>query len=127
MRFINEVQNGKNTAPLVDLFTPDAINHTAPDRAPHGIESMRSALQTFFDAFPDLSAEVELQIGEGDMVGTRKRFCGTHLGEFRGIPASGNRIDFAVMEFMEVRNGKITGHWGMVDTRALMAQIGGEA
>lgn len=125
LRFINEVQDARSTDPINELFSPELINHTAPSGTPHSLEAMTETLQSFFDAFPDLSVEVELQIAEGDLVSTRKRFRGTHLGDFRGMPASGNRVDFAVMEFMEVKNGKIVGHWGLVDGRAMLDQIEG--
>ena len=123
MRFINDVQNARDTNPILDLFAADMVNHTAPPETPHNLEMMSQTLQHFFAAFPDLSVEVELQIAEGDLVATRKRFCGTHTGEFRGIPPTGKRVDFAVMEFMEVIDRKITGHWGMVDSAKLMSQI----
>lgn len=126
LRFINEVQIGKDLGLVDELFSPSLVNHSAAGVQKEWREGMKAALRVFFHAFPDLDVEVDLQVAEGDMVSTRKIFRGTHRGEFRGVPPSGNKVEFVVVEFMRVRAGKIIEHWGMVDRPTLMDQIQAE-
>ena len=85
---------------------------------------MKDALENFFGAFPDLDVVVLEQIAEGDLVSTLKLFKGTHAGTFRGVPPTGRSVEFRVMEFMKIKDRKITDHWGMVDLTTLMRQLG---
>ena len=125
LRFINEVQIGKDLSVVDDLFSPELSNHTASGNQDPSIQGMKDTLRSFFLAFPDLDVEVVEQIGEEDLVSTLKIFKGTHRGTFRGIAPTGNPVEFRVMEFMKVSNNKITDHWGMVDMNTLMRQIEG--
>ena len=41
-----------------------------------------------------------------------------------GVPATGNRVEFEVMDISRFENGKGVEHWGISDAMGLMAQIG---
>ena len=76
-------------------------------------------------AFPDLRIRIDEQIGEQDKVMTRKTFEGTHRGEFLGVPGSGNRVAFEVIDILSVRDdGRITDHRVIVDKLGLLQQLG---
>jgi hypothetical protein len=63
-------------------------------------------------------------IADGDVVAVRGRVRGKHLGEFAGMPPSGNTVDFAIFVSYRIANGKIVDHWMLTDNMALMQQIG---
>ena len=48
---------------------------------------------------------------------------GTHLGEFRGIPASGRRITAEVFDIVRVAEEKIAERWTMFDRGGLLAEL----
>lgn len=123
LRFINEVQTGKNLDLVDELFSPDLTMHGANEENLDPRDYMKSALQKFFDAFPDLHVEVLNQVAEGDLVATHKMFRGTHLGDFMGVQPTGRVVEFDVMEFLILRGGTITDHWGMPRIPMLMKQI----
>ena len=50
-------------------------------------------------------------------------FRGTHNGEFAGVGPTGKKFESDVMDFMIVRDGKITYHRGMPRLPLLMRQI----
>src|SRR5579871_452688 len=81
-------------------------------------------MQAFTAAFPDSRIEVESSIAEGDRVVTRWTITGTHRGPFQGIPATGQPVRFAGIEFNRVVDGRIVEHWSMFDNLALLQQIG---
>ncbi len=75
-------------------------------------------------AFPDFRATVHELLQDGDKVVARVTFSGTHQGEFMGIPASGNHVEWSVIDIIEVRGDKAVAHWGVMDMAGAMAQMG---
>ena len=75
-------------------------------------------------AFPDGVVKVEDQVASGSKVWTRKSFSGTHAGPLRGVPATGRKVSYEVFDILEIRNGRIAGHWGLADRLSLWRQLG---
>jgi predicted ester cyclase len=77
-----------------------------------------------FTAFPDMRAEIHDQVAEGDKVVTRKTFYGTQQGEFMGIPPTGKKVAFDVIDIFRIADGRILEHWFAGDMLGLMQQLG---
>ena len=122
-RLVEEVQNGHNPDKLDELLAPTFVNHTTGGGAPATAEGAKQYHYMMFAAFPDLKVTIHSQAAEGDKVWTYKTFEATHQGEFMGIPASGKRISWDVIDIMIVSGGKITEHWAVADRSALMQQL----
>ena len=90
-------------------------------------QGVKAYLAAFRRAVPDLHAQVHDMLADGDKVVTRKIFHGTHTGEFMGLPPTGNAISVDVIDIVRVRDGKSVEHWNVLDTLALMRQMGGVA
>lgn len=41
-----------------------------------------------------------------------------------GVPASGNRVEWNVIDIIQFRDDKCVAHWGVMDMAAAMAQMG---
>ena len=76
-------------------------------------------------AFPDLVFEIIQLIHENDRVAVIWKARGTHLGDLRGIPATGKRLSFSGQTFYLIENGKAAGHWQIVDRLGFMEQLQG--
>lgn len=63
-------------------------------------------------------------IAEGDTVSTRVIWNATHEGEYLGIEATGNEVEFSVIEFHRLEDGKIAERWIQPDQLGLMQQLG---
>jgi predicted ester cyclase len=61
---------------------------------------------------------------DGDKVGAHVTFSGTHKGDFMGVPASGNRVEWSVIDLLQLRDDKCVAHWGVMDMAGAMAQMG---
>ena len=123
-RFVEEYQTGHDVAVAEELMADDFVDHSpfgplSPDR--NGVLALFGML---FAAFPDLRAEIHQQYADGDDVITRKTFHGTHQGDFMGIPPSGTKVSFDVIDIVRVQSGKMVEHWNVVDALALMTQLG---
>ena len=78
----------------------------------------------FSNAFPDAHITIESMIAEGDAVVAHWSLSGTHCGAFKGVPATGNSIQFKGIEWNRVSGGKLIEHIAQFDLAALLQQIG---
>jgi len=59
-----------------------------------GREGVRQFYQQIMKALPDLEIKVERRHITGDSIVLEVTICGTHLGPWRGLPATGRRVEF---------------------------------
>lgn len=81
-------------------------------------------MQAIRSAFPDFHLVIEDQIAEGDKVGTRVTFHGTHQGEFRGIAPTGKQIEYSGVAIDRIVGGKAVEMWHLANQLALLQQVG---
>lgn len=122
-RFVEEVQSQHNLAALDEVLSPDFVDFSGMTNPPTR-EGSRQFFAMMFAAFPDMRFTIRQQIAEGDKVMTHKTFEGTHQGPFMGIPATGNKVAFDVIDIFTVAGGKITEHWTVGDMLRMMQQLG---
>lgn len=123
-RFYDEVINGKNMATLDELVDDDIVEHQQMPGIPPGKEGVRAFFATFHGAFPDLQAEIQGIVSEGDEVWVYASITGTHEGELLGIPATGKKVSFSMFDRVRVRDGKAVEHWGVSDDLGMLTQLG---
>ncbi len=72
-RFFDEVVNDRNLDLLEELFAVDYIHHdpNLPPDMPRGLDTFRTVLTMFFDAFPDFRGKMEDLVGERDKAASR--------------------------------------------------------
>jgi len=76
-------------------------------------------------AFPDLVFDVMQIIAERDRVAVIWKASGTHLGDLRGLPATGKRLGFSGQTFYLIQDGKAAGHWQVIDRLGFIQQLQG--
>ncbi len=106
------------------LLSPDIISYLMGSSKLEGVDALFEYALMMRAAFPDGYHTFEDVIAEENQVVTRGIFCGTHQGEFMGIPPTGKQVKFSVVHIDRVINGKIVEHWGQGDTMALIQQLG---
>lgn len=80
-------------------------------------------LATYFEAFPDLSFEVEEMIADGDRVSVRWIAHGTHEGDLMDIPATGKSASVPGMSFLHFADGMIVEAHNSQDMLGLLQQL----
>jgi predicted ester cyclase len=63
-------------------------------------------------------------IEEGDKVVGRNTVTGTHLGEYMGVPPSGQTITYEEIFIFRFADGHVAETWGVVDVFSQMRQLG---
>jgi predicted ester cyclase len=109
-RFVEEALNRGN------LQVVDETRGEFAEGGKRRIEELRSA-------FPDLVTTIHPIIAEGDWVAHRMVHTGTHLGPFRGIAATGRRVEFTSIAMNRFHAGVVVENWGLHDISTVLAQI----
>jgi steroid delta-isomerase-like uncharacterized protein len=89
-----------------------------------GLEGGKQVHATTLVGMPDWQTMIDDLIAEADKVVARITMTGTHTGDFWGIPATGNRVEFTGIYIVRIANGKIVEHWGEEDGVSLLQQLG---
>ncbi len=116
--------NTDHEAAFLAVLVPDVVDHYSLPGLPPGREGWNMNRKILRTAFPDCRWDEEAIVAEGDLVVGRYVLRGTHLGEFLGIPASGNSITVSNIHIMRIADGKIVEHWGHGDDMGMMRQLG---
>ena len=103
----------------------DVIVHAPLGLWSEGLNVEKEVWKTVLSAFPDLHHQVQEVVTTGSTIAARVVVTGTHRGEFRGIPATGKRFEIDQAVFMHIREGKAFEIWEIVDSGALLQQLGG--
>ncbi|MGD8538806.1 MAG: ester cyclase, partial [Candidatus Aminicenantes bacterium] len=75
---------------------------------PISLDGIIEAFKMEFQGFPnDYNFKIHELIAKGDKVIGRFTVTGTHEGEYYGIPATGNKIEFGVIDIFHIKEGKI--------------------
>ena len=116
LRFFEEAWVNFNAAALDELVSLDYVEHAGvPGGRPSGREDLKRLIGMYRVAFPDLESTIEDILAEGDRVAYRWTARGTHLGEWAGIPPTGNHIWARGVTMYRIAGGKLAEGWSSVD------------
>ena len=82
--------------------------------------------RAFIKAFPDANWTIQGLYPVGDRVIAWSTVRGTHKGEFQGIPATGNKVEFNAFDMFRIQAGKIVEEREETDMLGLYQQLGME-
>ena len=124
-RMIEEIFNRGNMSLADEMLAPDFVDREQlPPGIPNDREGVKVLTTMLRGAFPDFKATIDDILAEGDKVVIRMTWSGTQKGEFMGIPATGKRVSFGVIDIMRIAGGKLVEHWGQMDSMGMMQQLG---
>jgi len=118
---------------LVRQLVDEVVNArdlSALDRIADGpiARAARQWIGPFRESFPDFTMRIVDLIAEGDLVVAHFKCSGTHLGAWRGRPATGRGFeDVEEIYVFRIANGKLVGTTAIVeDNLTRMKQLGFE-
>lgn len=74
-------------------------------------------------AFPDLVFSVHDHVASAERVALRWTAHGTHTGDLAGLTATGRQVSFAGQTFYQLADGRVAGHWQVIDRLGLLSQV----
>jgi predicted ester cyclase len=124
-RMVEEVFNQGHMSMVDELLAPNFVEREElPPGMPRDREGVKVLTTMLRSAFPDFKATLDDIVAEGDKVVIRQTWSGTQKGEFMGIPPTGKKVSFGVIDIMRFEGGKVVEHWGQMDSMGMMQQLG---
>jgi steroid delta-isomerase-like uncharacterized protein len=119
-------ENAHDLDGLMSTFGGTGFYEDAPWSERHeGLEGVRSYYQTLLAAAPDFHVEVKQRHVAEDCIVLEVQVTGTHLGPWRGLPATGRRIDFPLCGvFTFDSQDRLAGERIYYDRMTVLRQLG---
>lgn len=90
----------------------------------HGRQGAKRYYDIWWNAFK-LTVVGETQYwSDANALIAEARFTGKHVGQFCGVPATGNDLDLRIAVFVHFRDGLMAGERFYYDSRSLFSQLG---
>jgi steroid delta-isomerase-like uncharacterized protein len=113
--FFEEAWGKGNVAAVDEFMAADYVEHPRPSTLPPGTEGLKQLIASYRTAFPDLKAALDDIFAEGEMVAFRWSVGGTHLGDWLGIPPTGNHVTANGITLFRIVLGKVVESWTSID------------
>ncbi|MEJ6006287.1 ester cyclase [Paucibacter sp. AS339] len=105
-------------------FAPDYVVHLTDQDVQGGTSLVRSVVDLYRGAFPDLSVEVQFFLDSSDTVNWQRTMRATHTGSFKGFPGTGQPIIWREMVVSRFSGTLIAEEWVVTELaeRLLLAR-----
>jgi steroid delta-isomerase-like uncharacterized protein len=114
-RFFEEAWVKGNVSAVDEFMAADYVEHPRPSTLPPGAEGLKQLILAYRTAFPDLKLTLDDIFAEGEMVAFRWSVSGTHLGEWLGVPPTGNHVRATGITNFRIAGGKVEESWTSID------------
>jgi predicted ester cyclase len=122
-RFLREVMNRRDPAACSAICSPNLTWHGGTLGTTYDLGAFQAFLAGFFASFPDLHLAADDVIAEADRVVVRVTLQATHLGEFQGLAATGERVRVTGTNTYRIANGRVVEQWWQHDLLGVLRQI----
>jgi predicted ester cyclase len=120
-----EIFNARDFDHFNEVMAVDFVDHHPGLVDVTGLATYRMNLAAVMDML-EMHADPEEVVGSEERVFTRIRLSGRHVGDFLGVPATGNPIEWYTHELWRVADGRFVERWAVDDLLTLLGQMGVE-
>ena len=113
-RYFEEGWVKRNLAAADDSMVPNYVEHQIPDGRLTSRHSLKQLLAMYYKAFPDMKSVLHDIFAQGDRVMYRWSVNATHLGDWLGIPPTGNHMRATGITIYRIVGGKAVEGWSSV-------------
>lgn len=89
-----------------------------------GLPATQGVMSAVYTAMPDVEYTLDEVLIDGDKATVRYTYTGTHLGDFLGIPPTGNTITCSGLEIDRIEDGKLVETQNFTNYYCLLAGMG---
>jgi steroid delta-isomerase-like uncharacterized protein len=115
--------NDGDAAAVGDLVTDDYVENDPLPGQGTGREGAVDRFSMIVNSLAPLFTVHDV-VAEGDRVVVRWTNAGTHVGEFAGIPATGQTFTIGGIDVYRVTDGRLSEHWHQIDQLSMLGQLG---
>ncbi|WP_329059934.1 ester cyclase [Amycolatopsis sp. NBC_01480] len=113
--FVEQVHEGGRVELIEEFVDADFRNRSAKEGRSDGRDGVVEVVRALHAAFAGLKVEILHCVETGGVVATHKIYRGRHVGPWLGAPPSGLEVEFRVMDFVRVRDGRFVEHWSVLE------------
>ena len=113
-RYFEEAWVKVNLAAVENYMVPTYIEHQVPDVHLASRDSFKQLLAMYYRAFPDMKSVLHEILAQGNRVMYRWSVSATHLGDWLGIPPTGNHMTATGITIYRIVGGKAVEGWSSV-------------
>lgn len=117
-------ENGNSSKAGVMSESVAVYNPGLPGGEVHDREKWKSYLDAVHAGFPDYRIRIEAEAMTDDMAMHEVKITGTHQSEFKGLPATGRKVEIHAMGKYLIEDGEIVEIHHFYDTAELQSQLG---
>lgn len=118
-----DVLSGHDLDRISEYYTEDCEFYGLTGPEAIDADEYASFLSMYFEAFPDLTFDIDELIVEDDRVAVRWTALGTHEGSLMDVPATGKSVAVTGMSILHIEDGKITETYSNQDMLGLLQQL----
>jgi C-1 hydroxylase len=107
---------------IIDHWAPDIMHYS--ENEPVDTDEMIGRMKAGLAAFPDLHLDVQSILGDGDRVSLRITVTATHKSEYFGVPPTGKKVTWHLVEELRFADGKVVEHWDVLNYLPLLKDLG---
>ena len=128
-RYFNAFVSGSDEAfdeIMLPTFSVHGLHQKAETLADdaRGPAMFKRAAAAWRMSFPDVRITIHEIVAEETLVMARWTVHATHLGEFAGLPARGQTLEYSGVNCFQVQHGKLAAGWDLWDRLLLWQQLG---
>jgi serine phosphatase RsbU (regulator of sigma subunit)/predicted ester cyclase len=113
-RYFEEAWVKRNLAAVDEFMVPNYVEHQIPDGRLTSRDSLKQLLAMYYKAFPDMKSVLHDVLAQGDRVTYRWSVSATHLGDWLGIPPTGNHMRATGITIYRITGSKAVEGWSSV-------------
>jgi predicted ester cyclase len=117
-----QLWNDRRYEVAAELFDPSFRHPAFPEL--RGGAAKVAAVRAYHDAFPDLLLTVDELVAGPDSVAARFTVRGTDTGGLKGRQPTGRPVRSWGVDFLRLRDGRITHDWIGADWLGVLTQLG---
>src|SRR5215207_4043002 len=116
-RYFEEAWVKRNLAAVDEFMVPNYVEHQIPDGRLTSRHSLKQLVAMYYKAFPDMKSVLHDVLAQGDRVTYRWSVSATHLGDWLGIPPTGNHMRATGITIYRITGSKAVEGWSRVAMR----------
>jgi steroid delta-isomerase-like uncharacterized protein len=122
---LNQACNSHSVEEVLRFCSPDYLGTDISEPALlQGHQGLRTLLERYFRAFPDLHLLVTDKVVQGSQLTLVWLAEGTHRGPIMNIPATGRQVEVKGVSLIEVQDGLVVRGQNIWDLAGMLRHLG---
>jgi predicted ester cyclase len=124
LRWYEDLFNAKNLTALDEIAAPACVLHLPGGGAAESGQAIRGVFEWYHSTFADVHWTIQQIVAADEWVTVRASGTGRYVGDWHGIPSSGQPIAETSINLFRIEAGRIAEVWFEVSDLDVARQLG---